>query len=345
MQWLTLLMLSLLECATCLRLISSATSRCISPSCGFGITRAIERGRCQSGWNLRHTLVLNMSSIGGGSGLVGIPGAADSGKKKNPADDLPEDAFGAPLSPLPSVPSTINYGDQEIDEDNLVDLWIVGAGTLGTYAVTEWVNKKRGMGTIVAETRTESRHEELRARGAQPRLRSNRKDDECFCARNVLICIPPSAHPLGQEYALELYLASRLWAGSKYGALLFTSSTVVYGDASNTVTEKFRTDSRSNRSLRMIAAEEDTLKRGGSIMRLAGLYTKDKGPHTFWLKCGEVESNADGMVNLIHYEDAASAVVTALLREKTETIYLASDEEPVSRENICKAAVVSSNCS
>lgn len=113
-----------------------------------------------------------------------------------------------------------------------------------------------------------------------------------------------------------MFLASRLWAGSKYGNLLFTSSTVVYGDADNTVTETFRTDTRSARSTKMLTAESETLARDGSIIRLAGLYTADRGPHTFWVKSGEVDSNADGMVNMIHYEDAGSVAVEALIKGK-----------------------------
>ena len=131
------------------------------------------------------------------------------------------------------------------------------------------------------------------------------------------------------------------WAGKKYGNLLFTSSTVVYGDGSNTVNEGFRLDTRSARATKMISAEEDMIKREGSVIRLAGLYTVDRGPHTFWIKNGEVDSNADGMVNLLHYEDAADVCVEALVSGKPGMIYLASDDEPVTRENLCKAAVAS----
>ena len=129
-------------------------------------------------------------------------------------------------------------------------MWIVGAGTLGSYVVSSWTKKNRGMGPIVAETRTDKRHSDLQSRGAVAKLRSDRsfgdgrelalfegkspedttgekldgprkKSPEEIerekqiakytnCARNVLVCLPPSAHPEGQEYALELYLASRL---------------------------------------------------------------------------------------------------------------------------------------
>lgn len=91
----------------------------------------------------------------------------------------------------------------------------------------------------------------------------------------------------------------------------------------------------------MIACEEGVLSRGGSILRLAGLYAADRGPHTFWLKNGTVNANADGLVNMLHYEDAASAAVSALLRGAAGTAYLAADDEPLTRQEICASALAS----
>lgn len=91
----------------------------------------------------------------------------------------------------------------------------------------------------------------------------------------------------------------------------------------------------------MIACEEAVLSRGGSVVRLAGLYTADRGPHTMWLRNGTVSSNADGLVNMLHYEDAASVAVAALLRGAAGTAYLAADDEPLTRQEICASALAS----
>lgn len=72
----------------------------------------------------------------------------------------------------------------------------------------------------------------------------------------------------------------------------------------------------SDYPLRMIAAEETVLSRGGSVVRLAGLYAKDRGPHTFWINSGSVASNADGLVNTLHYEDAAQVAIATCLYGK-----------------------------
>ena len=70
--------------------------------------------------------------------------------------------------------------------------------------------------------------------------------------------------------------------------------------------------------IRLLAAEEAVLTRGGNVIRLAGLYTKTRGPHSYWLnkakqgagtELGVIQGSGDGQLNMLHYEDAASAVV------------------------------------
>lgn len=44
----------------------------------------------------------------------------------------------------------------------------------------------------------------------------------------------------------------------------------------------------------------------GRVLRVtSGLYTPDRGPHTFWLARGEVGAPEEGVINMLHYEDAA----------------------------------------
>jgi D-arabinose 1-dehydrogenase-like Zn-dependent alcohol dehydrogenase len=54
-----------------------------------------------------------------------------------------------------------------------IDLWIVGAGTLGELIVKEWM-KENPSASIIAETLSPQRHQVLRNLGAQPILRSER---------------------------------------------------------------------------------------------------------------------------------------------------------------------------
>jgi len=157
-----------------------------------------------------------------------------------------EDVFGAAVGPLPSVSSKINFGD-ETPQNVCHDLWVVGAGTLGSMAVQEWMATYPGS-KVVAETRTEARHAELARLGVTPRLRSQRSEEDRRTARYVLICMPPSAST--DNYIGEIHDSCGLWAGPLgQGHLAFTSSTAVYGESNgNTVDEKFRLDTRSQRA-------------------------------------------------------------------------------------------------
>ena len=112
----------------------------------------------------------------------------------------------------------------------------------------------------------------------------------------------------------------------------------------------------------MLNAEEQIVTRGGDIVRLAGLYNVERGPHTFWLKAGAVDGSEDGRLNLLHYEDAAAACILALrtavkgsnidanmysnsnkdtLQLSNQNIFLVSDDAPATRVAVCAAALAS----
>ncbi len=68
------------------------------------------------------------------------------------------------------------------------------------------------------------------------------------------------------------------------------------------------------RSERLLAAEKAVLAAGGCVVRLAGLYLEGRGAHNYWLTQEAVAQRPDGLINQIHYRDAANAAVAALLR-------------------------------
>ena len=193
--------------------------------------------------------------------------------------------------------------------------------------------------SICGETKSINRHDEFKTFGIEPKLRDDRNVDDEGSAKNLLICIPPSAAKLYDE---ELNESVRLWAGpASGGELVFTSSIGIYGDSNgNTVTETFRVDSRSSRSTKLITAEELILSRCGICVRLAGLYTEQRGPHTYWLKSGKaIEGSPNGIVNMLHYADAAASAIAAILNGKSGTVYLACDDDPITRKEICEASL------
>ena len=51
-----------------------------------------------------------------------------------------------------------------------------------------------------------------------------------------------------------------------------------------------------------------------------------------------MKQRPDGLINQVHYDDAAACVVAALANGAAGATYLAADDAPLSREAICRAA-------
>lgn len=103
---------------------------------------------------------------------------------------------------------------------------------------------------------------------------------------------------------------------------------------------------------RLVNAEQFALKAGGCCLRLAGLYNLQHGAHNFWLTSGKpVQASRDGLINLLHYDDAAAACLAALKAGPevcNGRAFLISDANPLSRMQICQSALkaaVYSDCS
>lgn len=119
--------------------------------------------------------------------------------------------------------------------------------------------------------------------------------------------MPPSS---AYDYAAEARRAAACWRGPAAGRLVFTSTAGAYAEeGGGVVTEGSATTPGGGR---LGAAEAAIVAVGGTVVRLAGLYALGRGAHKFWLWRGSVGGNPDGLVNMLHYEDAAAAAVAAL---------------------------------
>ncbi|PON80270.1 NAD(P)-binding domain containing protein [Parasponia andersonii] len=63
-------------------------------------------------------------------------------------------------------------------------------------------------------------------------------------------------------------------------------------------------------------------------------YKADRGAHSYWLEKGTVETRPDHILNLIHYEDAASLSVAILKKRLRGRIFLGVDNHPLSRQEV-----------
>lgn len=224
------------------------------------------------------------------------------------------------------------------------DLFIGGCGTLGKMAAAEW-KRKFPEALVVGETLSDTRHADLEAQGVVPSLREDR---EGLMERRggrkfpfVLFCAAPSGS--GERYPEEVaQCVDDCWAAdNEAGTCVFTSSGAVYAEESGGVVNEGSALTDTPRAMRLLNAESSVLERGGCVIRLAGLYTRERGAHSFWLKQTELSSDGSGIVNLLHYEDAAGAAVAALLAKagSKKQVWLAADDEPLTREQICAAAL------
>ncbi len=192
------------------------------------------------------------------------------------------------------------------------------------------------------QTNTADAHERLESLGVTPRLKTNASPTETFPF--VVFSAPPSG---SEDYLAEVTAALKLWDGS--GSFVFTSSTAVYacadGEQCDESTATFAVG-ENPRADRLLQAEAAVLAAGGCVVRLSGLYHATRGAHMYFLKAEELKSGADGLVNLVHYEDAASAVAAALVAQfegRTEggEVFLATDGVPTSREDMVSVCLES----
>jgi nucleoside-diphosphate-sugar epimerase len=226
------------------------------------------------------------------------------------------------------------------------DLLIVGPGVLGRLVAANW-HERFPTARIVAESRTPASHGALHSVLPFLELRvaqTSTPNSQRF--RHVVFCAPPNQN---EDYLGAVRrTVEQYWSGVEDTAtFVFTSSIGVYREPPTT--DALREDApvvsdaadpgASPSALKLLACEEVVRAAHGTVLRLAGLYTLDRGPHRFWLSRGKVHGAPDGLINLVSYHDAARAVIAALERPQLrgETL-LVVDNQPLSRREICEIA-------
>jgi len=129
-------------------------------------------------------------------------------------------------------------------------------------------------------------------------------------------------------------------AAAPPGKLVYTSSTSVYGQTDGScVDEDSPTEPRAETARVLLEAENLLLEAGRSsgfqpvILRVAGIYGPGRG---YWLRQflqGEarIEGRGEWILNMIHREDVARAIIAALEKGMPGRIYNAVDDEPVTQ--------------
>ncbi|XWS53673.1 hypothetical protein CRYUN_Cryun10bG0020800 [Craigia yunnanensis] len=199
------------------------------------------------------------------------------------------------------------------------DLLIVGPGVLGRLVAEKWREEHPGC-QIYGETMTTDRHDELISMGINPFLKGT-KTDQKF--PYVIFCAPPSKTP---DYPGDIRMAALSWTGE--GSFLFTSSSALFDCNDNGPCDEDTPNVPMGRSPRtdvLLKAEKVAPDFGGCVVR---------GAHFYWLQKGTVDARPDHILNLIHYEDAASLSVTILKKKLRGRIFLGCDDHPLSSYSI-----------
>lgn len=134
------------------------------------------------------------------------------------------------------------------------------------------------------------------------------------------------AVPPKEDYAEILDSARRIW--NRSGNFLLISSTRVYSEQQGgNVNEESPIKEKSLLGL----AENLALKDAGMVLRLAGLYDDDRGPHKTVHANKTIGGSPASFLNLIHTQDAAELALNCLLKGPPREIFLGCDNNPITR--------------
>ncbi len=137
-----------------------------------------------------------------------------------------------------------------------------------------------------------------------------------FSQSQLVICLPPRLK-LGQsdypEKIKQIVAAAELM---KVKHIILISSTAVYNGLTGLVSEQHSLDLNADKVRVMHNAEQELLKFSGqsNIIRLSGLIGPERHPSRF-LTAKKEFPNPDGVVNLIHQQDAVGIIEALLLRQ------------------------------
>lgn len=205
-------------------------------------------------------------------------------------------------------------------------LLIVGAGHLGASLIP-LINEFRPRTEVTAVTASDKRHEALLLLGVEPRLASDFLPNDFD---RIVISVPPSRveNPIGflTKWSGHLNATGKLWLVSSTGVYPQTKS----GDW---VDESSGVDPQHP----LVAWENFCLERGFGVLRLAGLYDTERGPHRVYQRSTVRSGYGGEYVNLIHTQDAARALLECVSGGKV-LLRIACDGEPVTRDRLASLA-------
>jgi len=210
---------------------------------------------------------------------------------------------------------------------------------IGFGQVARWVAKSAcETHQLIGTTRSAARAEELRTYGLETHVLSGELEKDCQALAKLCesACVLVSFPPDGKT---DRYLTQAL-AKNSLGAkaVIYISSTGVYGKETGVVDESTPVDSSFGNNTVRLDAEENWRKIGAIILRAPGLYSPDSGLHTRLLS-GTYKLPGDGskFTSRIHLKDLARIILAIFSRTASSkpiapgSLYVVGDEKPTTQ--------------
>ena len=183
---------------------------------------------------------------------------------------------------------------------------VVGCGWLGLPMAKKWIQEQK---IVHGTTTSTDKIKNLETEGIIAHVLDSEKGNETTKWLSeldyILLNIPPSS--LKEEYGnYMLKIVKQLNPEAK---IIFISSTSVYANNNQEVTEESELEGTRRNSAYLIKAEQmllDFAKDRLTIIRMAGLVGKDRNPAKYMQ--GRTISGGNEPVNLIHLEDCMGMI-------------------------------------
>ncbi|NDA09386.1 MAG: NAD-dependent epimerase/dehydratase family protein [Verrucomicrobia bacterium] len=202
-------------------------------------------------------------------------------------------------------------------------LAVMGAGFLGRAVADE---ARSGGWVVLPVVRSEASAAKLRKE--YPEAKAGDAVRPEFWTKDVpeceamVWCIAPSRNYEDGDFETihrQGAVQAAAWAGKRRIPFVYISSTSVYAEEKGEWVDEDSPLANDPRSMAMVQAEQACLKAGGTVLRCAGLYGRER----------VLSTEADGperWLNLVHVEDAARAVGVAL--RNPGKIFNVCEDEP-----------------
>lgn len=205
-------------------------------------------------------------------------------------------------------------------------LLIVGCGFLGRALCAQGLAQGRA---VTATTRSPERAIDLSRLGATAALLDGNTDLRALVAdADVVVTYPP-------DEAMDDAVARACHGHAR--ALVYISSTAVYGATRGTIDDRTPVASDSDAGDARLRAEARFRQVGGIVLRAPGIYGPGRGVHTR-MQSGRYKLTGDGSNHLsrIQVEDLAGLCLAALEQAKKGETYVVGDLEPATQRAVAE---------